>query len=187
MMTDRVRKTLSSPLLLAASGALFLWFLAVVLPAQSAASGAWTPAGANFDLSFFYSPARALDMAAGWTAEGRLAYIAARWSFDLVWPVVYGLFVLSAWSFSLARVAPGFRKRGLAAGLTMLGPAFDFMENISATVLLAAWPGKPWLAAWTASIGTALKWVFVISGIGGALVLLVWTAFAAIRRRARRS
>ncbi len=185
VMANRIRKLLSSPLFLVASGALFVWFLSAVLPAQSAMAKAWTPEGANFDLSFFYSPSRALDMAAAYTTEGRLAYIAARWSFDLVWPIVYGLFVLSAWSFSLGRVAPGFCGRDLVAGLTLLGPAFDFVENISATVLLASWPGRPRLAALTASIGTSLKWIFVIIGIGGAFVLLFLAGLDALERKRR--
>ena len=55
-------------------------------------------------------------------------------TFDLAWPPVYGLFALSAWAFALERLGPRVATlRGLAR-IVLLGPGFDFAENIAATV-----------------------------------------------------
>lgn len=216
------RRVLESPALLAASALLFAWFVARVLPAEAAKAALSTPEGGAFDTSFFYTPAAALDRAASYSAEGRFAYIAARWSFDLAWPLVYGLFTLSAWAFALARLgraglgrlglgrgAPVPAGEGAAAGgaareagsrgspgprlaglgllwIPLLGPVLDFAENISVTVLMASVPARPLGWAVAASAATLSKWLFVLAGTGGALVLPAAAMLGAARGAARR-
>ncbi len=182
-VTEKAREALSSLPFLAVSAALLLGFVAFVLPLQSASTKTYAAGGTDFDTLLLYSPSRALDMAAEYSMEGRLASIAAHWSLDLAFPLVYGFFLVCAWNFSLARVAPRFRWRGIASTIPLLGPAFDFMENICVTVLLASWPGRPRIAALGAAVGTAGKWMFVAAGFSGAVVLLFFAALAAVRKR----
>jgi hypothetical protein len=137
------RRILASPWLFAAALVIFVLFMALVLPGQSAKPAEGTPEGASFDTSLFYTPAQAFDRAAAHTPEARFAYIAARWSFDLAFPLVYGLFALAGWAFGLARLGPRLSARPCLALVAVLGPAFDFTENIAATVIMASVPARP--------------------------------------------
>ncbi len=173
---------LASPWLFAASIAVFALFMAFVLPGQAAKTAEGTPNGASFDTSFFYTPAQAFDRAAAHTPEARFAYIAARWSFDLAFPLVYGLFALAGWAFGLTRPGPRMAARRLAP-VALLGPAFDFAESIAATVIMASVPARPLGWGIAASIATPVKWLFVVVGIGGAVARPVAARIRALARR----
>ncbi len=188
-----MRRFLASPWLFAAAIVVFLLFLALVLPGQSAKAAEGTPGGASFDTSLFYTPAQAFDRAAAHAPEARFAYIAARWSFDLAFPLVYGLFALAGWAFGLARLGPRLSapRAGLYAArprlalAALLGPAFDFAENAAATVVMASVPARPLGWGIALSIATPLKWLFVVVGIGGAVALPVVAGIRALVRRGR--
>jgi hypothetical protein len=177
-----VYRVLSSPWLFAASIVLFALFMALVLPRQSAGTAEGTPEGASFDTSLFYTPVQAFDRAAAHTPEARFAYIAARWSFDLAFPLVYGLFALAGWAFGLARLGPWLAAHPRLALIALLGPVFDFSENIAATVIMASVPARPLGWGIAASIATPVKWLFVVLGIGGAVVLPIAAGIRALRR-----
>ena len=171
--------TLAKPASFGLALAVFAAFVALVLPGKAADAAAYTPAGANFDTSFFYSPAQAIERAAAYSAAGRGAYIYDRWTFDLAWPAAYGFFMLSSWAFGL-RLLAGARAKApnyRALALPALGVAFDLAENTAVTALMvgtgmAAGSVPPiWLAAAAASVATAMKWLFVGTGLLGALVL----------------
>lgn len=149
----------------------FAWFVFAVLPGQSEAAGAYTPEGAAFDTSFFYTPREAVSKVSRYSVENRLAYIAARWTFDLAWPVAYGLFAFCGWAYALDRFRVPRRWRTFGAAITLLGPCFDYAENIAVTVLMAAPPGDAEFVAVAASSATLLKWIFVVPGIAGAMIL----------------
>jgi hypothetical protein len=179
------RRILASPWLFAAALVIFALFMAFVLPGQSAKAPEGTPGGASFDTSLFYTPAQAFDRAAAHTPGARFAYIAARWSFDLAFPLVYGLFSLAGWAFGIARLGPWLAARPRLALVALLGPAFDFAENIAATVIMASVPARPLGWGITASIATPLKWLFVVVGIGGAVALPIAAGIRALVRRDR--
>ncbi|HAE22034.1 MAG TPA: hypothetical protein DCG47_06900 [Spirochaetaceae bacterium] len=143
---------LAKPWLFIAATAAFVVFAFTVLPAKAADAALYTPPGASFDTSLFYTPAEAIERAVSYGEEGRSAYIFDRWTFDLVFPLIYGLFMLSAWAFSLKRLAPGgaitdrvragAEKSGEAKPgyrwllVPALGIAFDFAENSAVTLLM---------------------------------------------------
>lgn len=180
----RIARILAEPACLAVFAFLFVYFVVVILPREASKASAYTPEGAAFDTSFFYTPAQALERAAAYSTEERFAYISARWSFDLAWPAVYGLFSLSAWAFSLRRLGTA-EARHCVLAVPALGPVFDYAENIAATMLLASLPGHPLGWAVAASVSTLLKWLFVVAGIGGALLLPTAVGLRATFRIAR--
>jgi hypothetical protein len=179
---------LSSPWFFVAAAVLFALFVALVLPGQAAKAEEASAGVPSFDTSLFYTPAQAFDRAAAVPPKGRFAYIAARWSFDLAFPLVYGLFALAGWSFGLARLGPRFASPGAGlhaapprlALLALLGPALDFAENIAATVIMASVPARPLGWGIAASAATPLKWLFVVLGIGGAVALPIAGAIRTI-------
>jgi hypothetical protein len=172
----------ANPWILAAAVVIFALFMAIVLPGQSARAAATSSGIPSFDTSLFYTPAQAFERAAAHPPEARFAYIAARWSFDLAFPLVYGLFSLAGWAFGLARLGFRFSARPRLAMIALLGPAFDFAENIAATVIMAAVPARPIGWGIAASIATPLKWLFVVVGIGGAVALPIAAGIRALCR-----
>jgi hypothetical protein len=179
------RRILTSPWLFAASIAVFALFMAFVLPGQATKAADDAPDGASFDTSLFYTPVQAFDRAAAHTPEARFAYIAARWSFDLAFPLVYGLFALAGCAFGIARLGPWLSARPGLALVALLGPAFDFAENIAATMIMASVPARPLGWGIAASIATPVKWLFVVVGIGGAVVLPIAAGIRALASRDR--
>lgn len=194
----------AKPWLFVAATAVFVVFAFTVLPAKAADAALYTPVGASFDTSLFYTPAQAIERAFSYGEDGRAAYIFDRWTFDLAFPLVYGLFMLSAWAFSIKRLSAGPGKGKPAYGWLLvpaLGIALDFAENTAVTLLMlgigssglesasvgGAMGGSPWLqvAAVGASATTALKWLFVGAGFAGALTLPLVAGLSALLQRKR--
>ncbi len=70
---------------------------------------------------------------------GRDAYQAMQMA-DLLYPLVFGLFVATSLALVLARLAPGRRSVLAFAALPLAGTAFDYLENAFAWLALAAYP-----------------------------------------------
>jgi len=89
---------------------IFLLFTALVLPQQATKAAQKTGSADSPDTSFFYAPDDLYRMAEAYGESGRQAYIRARFTFDLAWPLVYTLFLATAMSWALGRAfAPDSR------------------------------------------------------------------------------
>jgi hypothetical protein len=164
---------------------IFIAFTALVLPGQAAKSEQYNgPAGA-VDTSFMYSPDDLFETAEAYGEEGREAYVRARWTFDVVWPLVYTVFLATTVSFLLDK---GFSHQGdwhllnLAPLFAML---FDFIENAAASGVMLSFPERPLWLAWIASVATPVKWVLV--GDSFTLVLIGLVAWGVRSWRNRKS
>jgi hypothetical protein len=148
---------------------LFLAFCLTLLPSQSAQLAAFSGGAGSPDTSLFYSPADLSRMAESYGAAGRQAYIQARFTFDLAFPLVYTCFLAITLSClfgqSLAENNP-WRRLNLIPLAAMF---FDFLENICAARVMAAYPAAQPLAAALAMVFTPLKWLFV----SGSFLLLL--------------
>ena len=162
----------------------FLAFTALVLPGLAASSAERTGGARQPDTSLFYTAADLYAMAEAFGPAGRQAYIGARFTFDLVWPLVYGTFLVTAISWLAGRV---FRPdAGQALGrrlnlLPILGVALDYLENISTTLVMAGYPAQTPIIDALAGVFTLVKWLLV----GGSCVALVALAIAALAQRAQ--
>jgi hypothetical protein len=145
----------------------FFLFTALVLPAQnqksSQVSGERSP-----DLSLFYDAAALLQMADSYGPSGRMAYVQARITFDVLWPVVYGVFLCVSLSWVLKRLLPDDHPWRLLNLLPCAAVLFDYLENLSAGVVMQSYPESPLWALYSAPVFTPIKWLFV----GGCFVLL---------------
>lgn len=160
---------------------LFLVFTALVLPGQAAGSGERTGGARQPDTSLFYTPAELYSMAETFGADGRQAYIQARFTFDVVWPLVYGLFLVTAIGWLAGKAfQPGSPWRLLTLA-PVLGVLFDYLENLATSLVLARYPAPTPVVDLLAGPLTLVKWLFV----GGSFAVLVAVAIAAVARRAR--
>jgi hypothetical protein len=153
----------------------FVLFTALVLPGQSSqaedsSSGAGTP-----DLSFAYTPADLYRWADAYGEAGRVEYVRARFSFDIAWPLIYGVFLLTTTSWLFGRAFPENSRWRLANLAPLLAVYFDFLENVSTSLVMYRYPTPTYIIDWLASLFTPVKWIMVGGSFGLLLVgLLGW-------------
>jgi hypothetical protein len=162
--------------------AVFVLFTALVLPRQTSEA----PPGADDvgtpDLSFYYSVDDLYLMAEAYGEDGRTAYVRARFTFDVLWPLVYTAFLATAISWLFGRgVAPtsGWQRANLTP---VLGALFDLGENLTTSVVMLRYPARTAVVDALAPVFTAVKWVLV----GASFLLLVLGVAVAVGRRMRR-
>jgi hypothetical protein len=155
-----------------AAFAILMAFMIWVLPSQAAR--AEKPAGSSRspDLSLFYTAEELYQMAEDYGEQGRQAYIRARFSFDLIWPLVYMFFLATGISWTFHKVFPP-GSRWQQANLLPLGAAlFDYLENSSTSLVMGRYPSQTVVVDTLAGFFTLIKWVLV----AGSFLLLMGMA-----------
>ncbi len=159
--------------------AVFALFIVFVLPAQSSVEPAGSAQNVRSpDLSFWYTPSDLYATAATYGIEGRAAYVRARGTFDILWPLVYTAFLALTLSW-ISRRMPD-RRRWRRANLVPIGAgAFDLLENVCTSVVMLRYPATTPVVDVLAPAFTVSKWTFlgvafVLAGVG--TVLVVWDA-----------
>jgi hypothetical protein len=164
------------------SALIFILFMIFVLPAQSAQSALETNTTASPDTSFFYTASDLYQMAEAYGESGRAAYIRARFSFDLIWPVVYTLFLIAATGWLAGKTFLLGSKWRMVTLVPLVGMLLDYLENISAARVMARYPNLTPLAAVLAPIFTLFKWLFVAVSFIIPVVLLILLLFRRIKK-----
>jgi len=157
----------------------FAAFTAAVLPRQAAGAAEVSAGAGSPDTSFFYSPADLAAMAEAYGQEGRQAYVRARYTFDLAWPLVYGLFLVTSISWLSRRGFPPGSSWRMGNLTPILAVIFDGLENLATSVVMLRYPEPALVLAALAPWFTAIKWILV----GASMLLLVLSAVAAWVRR----
>jgi hypothetical protein len=134
------------------------------------------------DTSFFYSTDDLYRMADAYGEMGRAAYVRVRFTFDLVWPIVYLFFLGTSLSWSLARALPEGNRLRMLNLFPAFGWLFDMLENIAASAVMLNYPSHTLIVDVLSPVFIFLKWVF----IGGSFVILVPAFLAALWRQLRR-
>ena len=152
---------------------IFVLFTALVLPRQASQADPSTEAVGSPDLSFFYTPEDLYEMAEVYGADGRSDYIRARLTFDVIWPLVYTVFLATAISWVSIR---SFDRNGFWQRTNLvpiLGMALDYLENLSTSLVMFRYPVTTPVVDFLAPFFTATKWIFVS---GSFVALLAGTA-----------
>jgi hypothetical protein len=147
----------------------FLLFTALVLPAQAAQAELASQGAASPDTSLFYTAAELYEMARAYGEVGRQAYIRARFTFDLLWPLVYLTFLATSLSWIYQRAFPPASSWQNANLVPFLAALLDYSENISTSRVMSRYPNLTPGIAGLAGIFTFLKWLLV----SGSLLLLL--------------
>ena len=156
---------------------IFILFMVLILPSQSNREIETRAGSATPDLSLFYTPDELYQMAETFGPVGRKAFILARWTFDVVWPMVYTIFLVTSISWLVGRGFPSASRWQLTNMVPILAAALDFLENISNTVVMARYPLKTPIFATLAPFFTLFKWLavgasFALLFLG--LIVVVW-------------
>ena len=162
---------------------IFMAFTATILPAQAAKAEAYAGDVGSVDMRFFYGPDDVYEIAEAYGEHGRQAYVRARLTFDVIWPLVYTFFLATAISYVFLRAFSSDHWAQLLNLVPVGGLLFDYLENISISIVMSAYPTRlNWLASLTA-VFTPIKWLLVNGSFVVLLAgLLVW-AFKWIRRK----
>ena len=164
---------------------LFLLFTALVLPGQAAKAEADTGNADSPDMSFYYTADDLYQMAKVYGEDGRKAYVKARFTFDLIWPLVYTIFLGTgiSWVHHRAFASGSLWRR--ANMVPLLGALFDYLENVSTSVVMVRYPSPTAVVDVLAGVFTLVKWIFVIGSFVLLLAGVVVGAMRWVRARGR--
>jgi hypothetical protein len=158
---------------------LFLVFSAAVLPGEASQARVVSNGAGLPDTSLFYRAQDYCVMAQAYGVAGREAYIKARFSFDLVYPLVNGGFLMSCIGWSIGRSFNPDSHWQWAALIPLLGMGLDYLENICTSPVMLRYPATTPLAAASAPAFTLGK----LAAIAGSFALLIaGTGIMLIRR-----
>lgn len=176
-------QTWSTPLTAGLAAAVFLGFLVFFLPRQAASSAEITGDQPSPDTSLVYSGEELYSFAEAYGEQGRAHYIRSRFTFDLIFPVAYAAF-LTAWiSLALKGIEPRNERWILLNLFPAAGMLFDFLENISTSAVMAAYPGRTPLFQKAAPLFSLTKWFFVYGSFAVLAGVLIWWGLSALRKQ----
>ncbi len=160
---------------------IFSSFIIWVLPTVSSTTKEITGSSLSPDTSFFYSVGTLYQIAEDYGEAGREYYVNSRFTFDVIWPMVYGIFLVSALSLTFKKPISGkaFFQFNL---LPLFGVGFDFLENITVAYLMILYP-KTSLIANFAPYFTLLKWLFLYLAFGLLIIGVLIKLFQLIKVR----
>ena len=112
------------------------------------------------DLSFYYSTEDLYRMAENYGDEGRLDYIRMRFTFDLVFPLIYGGFLFSGigWLFDPESQES---RRWKMKRLPLFGVLFDYFENVATSIVMWRYPERTPILDTAATVFTPVKWIII--------------------------
>jgi hypothetical protein len=165
---------------LAAFAALMM-FGRAVMPGHVASLKEATGGSALPDMQFWYSVDDIHRMAEACGEAGRGAYVSSRFGVDMLWPLLYGFFLVTVVSWVYSRsLARDSRLRPLNL-VAFAAPLCDVVENVSASIVMHAHPARSAVAGTIASIATPAKW----SALAGTVALVLAGGVFALVRRSR--
>ena len=156
--------------------AVFIGFVIFVLPEQSARADDRANDAGSPDLSFMYSTRDLYKMAEAYGEQGRAVYVRTRFTFDLVWPIVYTFFLVTTMSWFYKKAFPVENVWQRANLIPILAMALDYLENVSTSIVMARYPAQTVVVDVFATIFTPVKWVLVGFSF---ILLLIGIVFAA--------
>jgi hypothetical protein len=160
---------------------LFLIFSALVLPDQSAKAEVYSSEVGSPDTSLFYTAEDLYHIAEAYGPTGRAAYIRARFTFDVIWPLVYLAFLATAISWLVKRAGLDWNSWGRLNLLPVAGVIFDFLENGSAAIVMARYPQNTAVLDHLAGVFTLIKWVFIAFSFIAVVTLTIVVLIKAIK------
>lgn len=156
---------LSSGWLVLVSGIGLLVFVIFVLPTFNIKTAEFAGEMGVPDLRLFYSPSTLQSMAEAYGESGRDSFIHLHWTFDLVFPLLYTLFLFTSTSWLLERLTLRSSKSRLLNLIPLLGFLGDIGENAFSSMVMARFPYPSSVAQDLSAIFTPVKWLGFIASI----------------------
>ena len=139
---------------------LFILSLAFLLPWISDLSYQLIGVRESIDASFFTEVKDLYLLRDEYGSEGRHYYIVLRVTFDLVWPIIYYLFLASITAYLSKHVNTKSNFRYINY-LPIIAVLLDFLENILAIFFMAMYPYQVDFIAFLIIVVSINKWVWI--------------------------
>lgn len=134
----------------------FIVFVIFVLPNESQKSEALGLISGP-DTSFFYTANKLYQIADSYGIIGRQFYIRQRFTFDIIWPIVYGAFLYFNSIYFYKK--HHFSKNTYMLYLPIVAVVFDYLENIMTSIVMYRYPNQTIIIDHMAGFMTSLKWI----------------------------
>jgi len=155
---------------------IFALFIALILPKISEYTEENIGGTGSPDTDMMYTGEELYEIAESYGEDGRETYVYLRWTFDLIWPLVYTFFLLSFIIILGKDIKYKFIKPLYM--MPIISMVMDYLENTLVTVVMVGFPKQMLILGSIASVVSLLKWVtlslafvcvFVVAG-----ARLVW-------------
>ena len=161
---------------------IFLVFLTSILPQISNYSDKTIREAKSPDTSLIYSKSDLYDLAKSYGESGRTTYIQLRWTFDVIWPLIYTSFLL-VWIIKLLEYLPSIKWLRYLSILPLISIFFDLMENIGTTIVMARYPLQSNIVANITPFMTLIKWVTISCSFLAIIVLVLLIILSKIKEQ----
>ncbi|MGV8026992.1 MAG: hypothetical protein AB2L18_10585 [Anaerolineaceae bacterium] len=161
----------------------FLAFSILFLPGQTKLTETYSAGLGSPDTFLFYTPADLYHMAETYGAAGRIAYIKARLTFDIAFPILYTFFLVTSISWFESRVLERGNEFRTANMLPFFAMLFDLLENACTAFVFSSYPTYIPFISMLAPFFTMLKWICVGSSFLFLIIVMVWYLLHWIRGR----
>ncbi|HON88919.1 MAG TPA: hypothetical protein P5519_01020 [Spirochaetia bacterium] len=138
------------------------------------------PEFAAFDTNLYYSPDSVLEKYQWYSPEQRKLYVSNAFTFDLAFPILYVLLLLTVCAFFIKRLKQP-KWLMVIYILPLLTGILDIAENITVSYIMLQGVGKT--SALLASTLTATKWIFLYISIGVIGLLFATYCYTIIREK----
>lgn len=170
-LSEWLYQMVNLPVFLGAMG-VFVVFVVFILPKMAGRLRMITGVERSPDTSLFYKATDLYAMAEAYGVEGRAYYIYQRFTFDLIWPVVYLLFFIALITY-LLRYLPASSRWRLLNLLPLAAFWFDLLENSGAAYLMYRYPLPVPLVATLVPLFTLCKWLLIVLSSLAVLVAVI--------------
>ncbi len=150
-------------------------FMAFVLPAEAESAKSRYGGLESPDTSFFYHPEELEQWAEDYGVNGRQSYIRSRWTFDLIFPIVYVAFLAFGTSWISQRVFSPDSGYMLLNLLPISAGLLDLLENSGTSLVMGIYPARIIGLAYLTAGFSALKWVLIF--ISFLVYFVLWVIY----------
>lgn len=155
-------------------GIIFTFFIVFILPYESNQSLSYG-IDKSPDTSIFYTGETLYDLAESYGEDGRAFYVKQRFTFDLFWPIAYGLFLTAITGYLCAT----FRDKRLKflIFIPIFSVIFDYLENMMASIVIYRYPNPTFLLPYLSGYMTLIKWSLIVISIFSICILSLFILY----------
>jgi hypothetical protein len=158
----------------------FFLFTVLVLPYISSLTTRVIGVAESPDTNFDFNIERLFNIVNSYGRSGRLFYVTMRWTFDVVWPIIYTLFLITSIAYLSRQSKCRFGYKPLY--LPVIAVLFDFMENVNATIIMLLYPKRFDLFGYLLIGSSIIKWISISISIVALILLLILFIIKSIKK-----
>ena len=148
----------------------FILFTSIVLPYFASLTTKLIGVSESPDTGFGLSLSEYYLMRTAYGEYGRKVYVVMRFTFDIVWPVVYTVFLVSTLFYlqQQTQILKSIKLHYVAFTAVL----FDFMENVLAVIFMTTYPNQIDFVVYLLKGSSMIKWGLIVAAFILIIILL---------------